>query len=1394
MRYLVSLLLTAVFAFAAPNGTRPVVTDKERTQQYSETTVIALPLPGRGDQADAVEASSGTRVREKFARLNNLRIIELEGESVEAAIARLKATGAYEFVEPDYIHHPHATPNDPDFIRQWSLNNTGQISGTIVGTDIDAVTGWDIAREAPNVVVAVIDSGLNLTHRDLAPNLWRNPAPTIGDLHGIRIIRGQRSGDPTDDYGHGSHVAGIIGAAGNNGFNISGVAWKVQLMALKNGDAASGGSSFASDSAALVDYAIAKGAHIINCSFGGESYSQAFYTALKAARDAGVIVVCSSGNDATNHDLTPHYPSGYPLDNIVAVGNSTQLDSPSASSVYGGTVELFAPGTSILSLDYVGTSSSFIASGTSMSAPHVTGALALLKARFPTDTSRQLINRLLRGTDRFTTYTGRSFTSGRLNLQRALNGTINRPFNDDFSLRAVLSGPTVVTRGSNVGATAETNEPRHADLANASTTLWYQWTSTTTGRAVVHTTGSDYDTGLAVYTGASLATLTRVAASDDRSASDKTSFILLDIQAGVTYQIAVTGKNGATGYTMMTIGTTPINDDFAGAIALASAQSVQADGTTLHANLQSSEPELSATAGSSVWFRWTAPRAGRFQVSSFSFDFDTILGVYTGDSVDKLTLVTSNDNTGVNNDNTDSLCTFQATAGTTYSFRVAAADPANTGAFTLSLTDSLWQFSMEGYTTGAPAVWGDGTIYIGGGTPDRYLYAVKPDGTLKWRHQLNGTIDNAAPAVARDGTIFVGTTDGRMTSFHPDGSVLWQRTVAPGSLAVSPAIGIDGTIYTHGADGAVYALDPRTGAQRWRTAVGANTFASPVVGRDGTIYQSTLDSVYALRPDGTLKWRTSVGSDSFATPAIDDQGNVYVTTYTGSQLISLSPTGTIRWRYIGASAGLTSGSPVLSADGSAAYFGANDRNVYAVNTADGSLRWRVDIGATILAATPAIDAEGTLYIGAYDYRIYAISSAGTIKRSWDTGQVVRSSPTIVGKRLYIGSGDAKLYALDIGVDAAQGTWTQYRRTADRIGRLSTGPLEITLPPQATTVVATQPFTLAAAATGNDPLTFQWFKDGVAIPGATFATYTVTASTAADIARYTVTVTGPQGRVTSAAASVTVDPLLVPRLINFSVRAAAGTGAQALTVGFTVGRGNDKPLLFRAIGPGLTNFGVTNALADPRLQLNAGAITLASNDNWGDDPALTALFQRLSAFPLTAGSRDAAFQRALAPGSYTLQVLPSDTTTGTALAEIYDTEPVLTETAGASRIANISARGQVGTANNILVAGFAVSGNLPKTILIRAVGPALSTFGVTGALSDTILDVYSGNTLIARNDDWGNTAALNAAFAQAGAFRLPTTSLRDSALVITLRPGVYTARVSGFLGLTGLALLEIYEIP
>ena len=1393
MRLLLALLLSTCLAVASTHSPGEPFSSKERAQRYSDRVILAKPHPRHRATVEAAEATEGVHVRNKFARFGDLRVIELPAsETVEKAIRRLEATGRYEFVEPDYLETPDATPNDASFATQWPLNNTGQLAGSTPGVDIKAVAAWDIIREAPNVVVAVIDNGFNLTHRDLVPNLWRNPAPTFGDVNGASFVRGARSGNVADETGHGSHVAGIIGAAGNNTFNISGIAWRVQLMAVKNSDAT--GSSASSDSAACIDYAVAHGARIINCSFGGTSFSQTLFTALRAARDAGVIVVTSAGNDGFNSDTSPHYPSGYLLDNVVSVGSSGPSDLASSSSDVGGLVDLFAPGTSILSLDLTNTGQ-VTRSGTSMAAPHVTGSLALLRAHFPNDTPRQLINRLFRGVDRGPGFTGRAHSGGRLNLLRALTGTSNRPFNDEFENRAILVGGGATLRANNAGATAEAGEPAHAGVA-ASSTLWWQWTAPSGGAVTVTTRGSDYDTVLGVYTGGAVNALTRVAANDD-SDDLTTSRLTFTAELGVTYYFAVGGKNGATGLTVLGFGTAPANDDFANAEILPSQQSLQKAGTTVHATMQTGEPRiLDLPGGVSVWYRWTAPRTGRFQVAAFSLDADLMLGVYTGSSVDALTLVASNDDTGVNNVNTDSLCTFVATAGTAYYLKVDAKDSLRPATFTLTVTDSLWQFSTDGGAiSGSPTVAPDGTIFQGAGAPDPNLYAIAPDGTFKWLYRTNGSIAYASPAIGRDGTIFLGASDGRVTALKPDGKVLWERALGAGSVSVSPAIGNDGVVYLHGTDGFLYSLDPATGATRWRVVVNALSFASAAIGPDGTIYQaSEAGFLYAIRPDGTQKWRFTTNGDTFSTPAIDASGNIYVTTYSTATLLCVTPAGSLRWQFSSPGEPFVSSSPTLSADGGAAYFGASDNRLYAVNTADGSQRWRVELEDAILTSTAAIDANGTIYVGCYDNRIYAINPNGTIKRTWDTALPVRSSPTIAGRTLYIGSTDAKLYALEIDAPAANGAWTQYRQNASHTGRLGGGPLALTVTPQPVSTVISLPFTLGGAASGTDPIGFQWRKDGVVIPGATYATHFVTKSTASDAGSYTLTVTNAQGTLVTAPVVVTLESLIPPRVSNFSVRSAAGAAAQTMTVAFRVGPGAAKPLLIRGIGPTLATFGVAGALADPQLQLLSGATLIVANDNWAGDAAVLAAASRANAFPLVAASRDAAVVRSLAPGSYGVQLSGVNNTTGVTLAEIYDTDSVTSEAEGMSRLTNLSARALVGTGENVFIAGFTVVGNVPKTLLIRAIGPGLASFGVTGAISDPILEVFRGATVIGRNDEWGGTTALRTAFAQAGAFPIASSTSSDSALTITLTAGVYTARITGFLGVTGVALLEIYELP
>jgi hypothetical protein len=259
------------------------------------------------------------------------------------------------------------------------------------------------------------------------------------------------------------------------------------------------------------------------------------------------------------------------------------------------------------------------------------------------------------------------------------------------------------------------------------------------------------------------------------------------------------------------------------------------------------------------------------------------------------------------------------------------------------------------------------------------------------------------------------------------------------------------------------------------------------------------------------------------------------------------------------------------------------------------------------------------------------------------------------------------------------------------------------------------------------------------------------------------------------------------LANLSIRSNAGTGSQTLIVGFAIA-GGGKPVLVRAIGPGLAPFNVTGALPDPRLDLNRVGVAspIDTNDNWSAQAS--AAFARVGAFGLTTGSRDSAILTTLEANSYTAQVNDVGGATGVALVEVYDTEP-----GSAAKLVNISARSEVGMSGGVLIAGFNVSGNGPRTLLIRGIGPSLTGFGVTGALADPRLDLFASGTTtpLASNDNWESSSS--EVFSRIGAFNLPSGS-RDAVLLVTLNPGTYTVQVSGVANSTGIALVELYAVP
>jgi cyclophilin family peptidyl-prolyl cis-trans isomerase len=364
--------------------------------------------------------------------------------------------------------------------------------------------------------------------------------------------------------------------------------------------------------------------------------------------------------------------------------------------------------------------------------------------------------------------------------------------------------------------------------------------------------------------------------------------------------------------------------------------------------------------------------------------------------------------------------------------------------------------------------------------------------------------------------------------------------------------------------------------------------------------------------------------------------------------------------------------------------------------------------------------------------------------------------------------------------------------------VSTAVPAISAQPHSVTVAAGSTAVLTATASAAN--TYQWQFNGQDIPGANSPTLVVTNATAANAGNYTLIARNTSGSATSESASLTIANVAatdVGRLVNLSIRSNAGVGDQTLSVGFALGGdgvSGSTPLLLRGMGPSLSQFGLSG-LPDPVATLYVGTTAIANNDNWGGDATIVARRQAVNAFPfVSTSSLDAALATSPAAGVYSMQVTGNGSTTGTALAEIYDATGS-SYTATTPRLINVSARAQVGTGNDVLIAGFVVGGNTGRTVLVRAVGPSLAAFGVGGTLADPQLSVAPLNgATIATNDNWSGEPQVAAASASVGAFPLSSGASTDAALLVTLPPGAYSAQVSGANGGTGVAIVEVYEVP
>jgi hypothetical protein len=559
--------------------------------------------------------------------------------------------------------------------------------------------------------------------------------------------------------------------------------------------------------------------------------------------------------------------------------------------------------------------------------------------------------------------------------------------------------------------------------------------------------------------------------------------------------------------------------------------------------------------------------------------------------------------------------------------------------------------------------------------------------------------------------------------------------------------------------------------------------------------------------------------------AIDSSGNLFVVEYGSDTIREVTQAGVVT-----TFAGTASTAGHADGTGTAATFAQptgiaidGSGNLYVADAGNNTVRKVTSAGVvTTLAGTAgttgsadgtgaaarfnsprgvAVDSNGNVYVAdAGNSAVRMISSAGVVT-------------TLAGKPGNFaneeGTGSAAIFdePAGIAVDSAKNVYVSEELgfVISKGAAATTSAAIITRQPTSQTIASGSTVVFNAGASGLPAPTFQWYFNGApvgaGVSGATSPTLVISGAAAANAGTYYFTATNSTGTVQSSSATLAVTSTTdIGRLINISCRSQVGTGANILIAGFAVGGAGTvgtESLLIRASGPALAAFNVSGLLPDPELQIFSNSTLLGSDSGWGGNAEIETEAASVGAFAWTSPtSLDSALLETLSAGPYTAQVAGKSGDSGVALAEVYDTTPAGSYTPTTPRLVNISARTQVGTGSNILIAGFVIGGSTSRTVLIRASGPALAVapFDVTGTLSDPELQLFAGSTLSDSNTGWGGNAEIAAAAASVGAFAWGNPTSADSALLVTLPPGVYSAQVSGASGDSGVALVEVYEVP
>jgi|GEM_PF-2427469 len=1274
--------------------------------------------------------------------------------------------------------------------------------------------------------------------------------------------------DPMDDHGHGTHTAGTIAAEGNNGLGVVGVTWKAKIMPLKFLN--SGGSGSSEDAALAIIYAADMGAKVASNSWGcGPSFdcfSQTLEDAIEYAQNKGMLFVAAAGNAGNDNDMIMTYPCTSIQSNVVCVAATDDSDKMAFFSSFGAnTVDLGAPGVNILSTVPTGSCvlcdpSGYISlSGTSMATPHVSGVAALIFSAFPSFQLEEIKENLLGGVDSNSTLAGKTVTGGRLNAEKALN--INFLISSSSGDQMVLSGESI-TFTITVASLNGFSSPVTLNLLSPDPTI----TGTFDINPIIPPANGSADITLTVSTSLGTARGNYSLGVQGRNPQGEVHTFMVHLNVfGPDFTISVNpysqtmGPNGLLNYTISVTS----HEGYSAPVALSQTAPDPALSGNFSPSMVTPPPDGTVTANFTLGA--TPPLGAGNQVFTIRGDDGIRTRSQTAEvfiSSDLTVLSLGGPSSAAIGDTINIIdLVMNQGIGTPKGFYVTYYLSMDTIIDTSDIRiGSRWAENLSGGATQSgmsnliiPERVPVGSYHLGAIVDSSDIIFednennnailgntvnILPGSLLpfqNWHVQHSGPKNAGTwPKVVTDpfGNIVVSgeickSTDshGNCTNldiitlkYNSGGGLIWEKEYDNGGWDYSgvPAVDGVGNVYVAGSscqnvsssvscgnsDILVLKYDPN-GTLLWLERFDAGLEEGSmdlIVDSGGNLFLAgNSDSDYITlkyNSNGQQIWvsRYDHGGIDFATSLwVDPMGNVLVTGISSSSGSSYDY-ATIKYD--------NSGNQVWvsrydngSWDEAWDIWGDANGNVYVTGQSCRDMTCPA-LNANLDMTTIKYNSNGNpIWVSRYDHGGHDwgfLISGDNAEGVYVTGPSENGVDTDYTTLKYDFNGNQIWVArLDNDMDVPMDL------KIDSIGN----------------VYVTGKSCKVSCWSSSDFFTVKYDKNANQIWVAKLDKEAVEGGTSLGVDDSgDVYVAGlSEGDVSLLKYTETLNPMLT----NISTRGYVGSGASVMIGGFIIDGDIPKTVLVRAMGPTLADFGISGLLNNPNLQLFSGSSMIAQNNDWQNTDPMCGVpavwcgnaqdIMATGLDPCTAATtgckRDSAIYITLPPGAYTAIVSGVGGGTGVGLMGVFDIDENREP-----RLGNISTRGFVGSGGKVMIGGFIIGGNIPKTVLVRAMGPTLAEFGISGSLNNPNLHLFSGSSLIAQNNNWQTTDPLCSAPAVSCgddqdiiATGLDPCSAAitgcglDSAIYITLPPGAYTAIVSGVNNATGVGLVGVFDV-